>query len=238
MPRARVAALIALVAVMLALGLPGAGTGDASAKSADDKRGFRGCRLQKAQSFLKRTWFVRGGQLQAKRHLKALRYRIEKYGSLPDLEMNELNSRSVATQVRGTRFFGLPLQVHEKVALALRCVENRIRKSCKKKSDRYTPKAVGGFRQGNTYRGQEVSNHLFGIAVDIDPDRNPCCGCVDPWPTHKLCQGDAPSIYDRTSLPRCWVRAFERYGFWWLGRDTLKDTMHFEFLGNPERIEP
>jgi len=77
----------------------------------------------------------------------------------------------------------------------------------------------------------------IGIAVDIDPDRNPCCGCVQPWPEHPACQGDAESVFDRTELPRCWIYAFERYGFYWLGRDPhLRDTMHFEFLGDPSRI--
>ena len=79
-------------------------------------------------------------------------------------------------------------------------------------------------RVGNTYRGGEVSNHLFGIAIDIDPDKNPCCGCVDPWPTHPLCKLVGASIWEKTALPKCWVQAFERYGFYWLGRDVLQDT--------------
>jgi hypothetical protein len=37
-------------------------------------------------------------------------------------------------------------------------------------------------------------------------------------------------------MPECWVHAFERYGFYWLGHDVLRDTMHFEFLGDPARI--
>ena len=37
-------------------------------------------------------------------------------------------------------------------------------------------------------------------------------------------------------MPECWVRAFEKYGFYWLGHDTLMDTMHFEFLADPNRI--
>jgi hypothetical protein len=34
------------------------------------------------------------------------------------------------------------------------------------------------------------------------------------------------------------VRQFERFGWYWLGRDTLQDTMHFEFLGDPTQITP
>jgi hypothetical protein len=150
----------------------------------------------------------------------------------------ELNPSRAAAQAKPVRFMGLPLTVHEKIAPALHCVERRIEKVCKSKSNRYKPRAVGGFRGMNSYRGGEVSNHLFGIAIDIDPARNPCCGCVDPWPTHPSCKKETKSVYEKTELTRCWVRAFERYGFYWLGRDTLEDTMHFEFLGDPDRIIP
>jgi hypothetical protein len=94
---------------------------------------------------------------------------------------------------------------------------------------------LGGLRTANTYRGVEISNHLFGIAIDIDPERNPCCGCVDPWPSNPICKNKGP-VYKRTALPKCYIRAFERFGFDWLGHDKLEDTMHFEFLGDPDRI--
>jgi hypothetical protein len=40
------------------------------------------------------------------------------------------------------------------------------------------------------------------------------------------------------AMPACWVSAFEQYGFYWLGHDELKDTMHFEFLGDPNKVAP
>lgn len=195
------------------------------------------CRLQEPKDFLKRRYFVRKGQVDARRNLKSLRYRVEKYGRVDGIGLDALNPETAFSHAVSTRFFGLPLTIHRAVEPALRCVEKRIRKTCQRSTERYKPMALGGFRQANTYRGGEVSNHLFGIAIDIDPDRNPCCGCVDPWPNHPACQGDAESVYDRTALPRCWVQAFERYGFYWLGDDPdLRDTMHFEFLGDPKRI--
>ena len=45
-----------------------------------------------------------------------------------------------------------------------------------------------------------------------------------------------PDPQERAALPACWIKSFERFGFHWLGRDALEDTMHFEFLGDPERI--
>ncbi|HEY6561428.1 MAG TPA: M15 family metallopeptidase [Polyangiaceae bacterium] len=209
-----------------------------SKRKKSEKSGGGGCRLQRAQSFLKRPNFVKGGMLQGRQHQRALEYRVEHYGWIEGLGLESLNAKSAFSHAKSVKFLGLPLSVHEKIAPALRCVERRIQKRCSKSDSRYVPRAVGGFRQGNTYRGGEVSNHLFGIAIDIDPDKNPCCGCVKPWPDHPLCKDPSRSIYEKTSLTRCWIRAFERYGFYWLGRDELEDTMHFEFLGDPDRIEP
>lgn len=197
------------------------------------------CRLQDAQPFLKRTGFVTHGRLSPSRHARAVRYRVEHYGSveLDGFDLQAINSVTAPSQAVGVKFMGIWVSVHKKMAPALHCVEKRIRKVCTRSKDRYQPHAVGGFRDENTYRGGEISNHLFGIAIDIDSDRNPCCGCVSPWPDHPACKGDASTVYERTALPRCWISAFERYGFYWLGRDPeLRDTMHFEFLGNPDRI--
>jgi hypothetical protein len=232
----------------MALGLLGAAlprVGDAAAEtrshaaSGSASHGASGggsCRPQKAQPFLKRSNFVKKGQLRGREHQRALRWRAETYGSVTGLET--YNSQSADASAASTRFMGLPLSVHKKIVPAVHCVEHRIRATCTKKGTRYTAHAVGGFRQDNTYRKGEVSNHLFGIAIDIDPDKNPCCGCVDPWPNHPLCKSEASSVFEKTALPRCWIDAFERYGFYWLGRDELQDTMHFEYLGNPERIAP
>ena len=95
---------------------------------------------------------------------------------------------------------------------------------------------MGGIRYKNTYRGVEVSNHVYGIAIDIEPDRNSCCGCVAPWPNHPLCKAKDKTVWERMAMPKSWVDVFERYGFYWLGHDVLMDTMHFEFLGDPDRI--
>lgn len=196
-------------------------------------KAWAACQPHKPQAFLQRSTFVRNGALDPQRHERALRFFAEHYGSVEVETTKRWSTDAARSHSKTVRFMGLPVVVHERVAQPLRCVERRIQATCKGKSS-YTPRAVGGFRDGNTYRGGEVSNHLFGIAIDIDPERNPCCGCVDPWPTHALCKKEgASSIYDKTALPKCVVQAFERYGFYWLGRDSLQDTMHFEFLGDP-----
>ncbi len=238
----RLAAITVLAICALAAGLPAVDDAQArpttKAKLASAGEGeFRWCRLQRPQRFLKRESFVKAGQLRADAHNKALLYRVKHYGHVDGVGLEKYNSKTAISQAAQTRFMGLPISVHQKIVPALRCVERRIQKTCKKNGSRYTARAVGGFRTANSYRQGEVSNHLFGTAIDIDPERNPCCGCVDPWPTNPRCSG-TKSIWEKTSMPRCWVDAFERYGFYWLGRDQLEDTMHFEFLGDPDRILP
>jgi hypothetical protein len=129
----------------------------------------------------------------------------------------------------------LPIRMHRRVIPALKCVEEAIKQACA--DHPYTPHALAGIRFRNTYRGGEVTNHIYGIAIDVDPAVNTCCGCVTPWNDAPACKKPAKTEYDRMAMPECWVHAFERYGFYWLGHDRLRDTMHFEFLGDPDRIE-
>jgi hypothetical protein len=221
--------VIAVIVLGLGLGMP-----DLQAASG---LGLPRCKPQKALEFLKRPSFVRKGRLDGHGNDRALRFRVEHYGRIEGMPFAELNHEKAHAQAVTAHFFGLPISIHRAVEPALRCVERRIRASCRDSHERYKPHAIGGFREQNTYRGGEVSNHLFGIAIDIDPDKNPCCGCVDPWPTHPACQAVGKELFGRTALPPCWVDSFERYGFYWLGRDPqLRDTMHFEFLGDPERV--
>jgi hypothetical protein len=205
----------------------------ARASKASHKK--RGCRREKPVSFLVRKNFMKNGQLRPKIHQKALRFRAEHYGWVEGLGLEAYADHSAISDAVQTKFMGLPVRVHKKIVPKLHCVERTIRASCNGKGQRYVPHAIGGFREQNTYRQGEVSNHLFGIAIDIDPEKNPCCGCVDPWPTHPNCQDQSKSVYQKTALPRCWIDAFEQHGFYWLGHDTLQDTMHFEYLGNPDR---
>jgi hypothetical protein len=194
-----------------------------------------GCRVQAPQKFLMRRSFLNKGILDMKKQSAAVRYLAERYGRVDSEATAQWSTQSALAQAKTVRFLGLSVSVHAKIAPALACVERRIRKSCTG-SSRYTPHAIGGFRAANTYRGVEVSNHLFGIALDIDPERNPCCGCVDPWPSNPICKNTGP-VTKRTALPSCWIKSFERFGFDWLGHDTLEDTMHFEFLGDPDLIK-
>jgi hypothetical protein len=232
----RVTSLLLFACTVLFAVLPSV---SAAERAHGKKHARKACSVQGPQKFLIRSSFIKHGALNAAAHDKALRYRAEQYGSVEGFGLERYNKEKAYSNAVSVRFMDLPLQIHKKVAPALRCVERYIKRTCTGPKERYTPRALGGFRTTNTYRGGEISNHLFGIAIDIDPDRNPCCGCVSPWPDHPACRSSSSTIFERTALPRCWIDAFERYGFYWLGRDPdLRDTMHFEFLGDPQLIAP
>ena len=164
---------------------------------------------------------------------RSIRYRTEQYGYYKDFGLRSWNPRSLQSQMRVAKFMGLPVVLHERVIPALRCVELALERDCAEQP--YRPRTLAGVRQTNTYFGGDVTNHVYGIALDIDPSVNPCCNCVEPWRSNPRCLG-TKSDFERMAMPRCWVTAFERYGFYWLGHDELKDTMHFEFLGDPAKI--
>src|SRR5262245_21482871 len=79
------------------------------------------CRLQEPQAFLKRTGFVRHGQLSPARHARAVRYRVEHYGSVEaeGFDLEPLNAERAPTQALGVKFMGLWVNVHKKIATAL-----------------------------------------------------------------------------------------------------------------------
>jgi len=188
------------------------------------------CNEQSPQDFLVRGNFLKtpGG------NQRAIQYRTDTYGFFPGFGRPGPDARPVSVSVVDTTFMGLPVRMHKKVVPALACVEEEIRRSCA--DHPYTAHALAGIRFKNTYRGGEVTNHIYGIAIDVDPNLNTCCGCVKPWNDAPRCHRPAKTEYDRMEMPECWVHAFERYGFYWLGHDVLQDTMHYEFLGDPDRI--
>jgi hypothetical protein len=188
------------------------------------------CNEQAPQEFL-----IRGNFLKDKSgNQRAIQYRTDQYGYFKGFGRPPPDAQAPSTQVISTTFMGLPVRMHRKVVSALACVEKEIERACA--DHPYTPHALAGIRFRNTYRGGEVTNHAYGIAIDVDPDINTCCGCVKPWSDAPACKRTGKSEYDHMAMPECWVHAFELFGFYWLGHDVLRDTMHFEFLGDPDKI--
>jgi hypothetical protein len=199
------------------------------------------CNEQPPQDFLIRKnffpkWNAKPDEAKERQaaHQRAIAYRTEQYGYVGGFGSPSMNPHPPPFYTKKTEWFGLPVVVHEKIIPALQCVEQEIKDSCA--DHPYTPRALAGIRFHNTYSTGEITNHMYGIAMDIDPAINSCCGCVPPWNSNPLCHKQVTSEYERMAMPECWVHAFEKYGFYWLGHDVLQDTMHFEFLGDPDRI--
>jgi len=199
------------------------------------------CNYQEPQDFLIRSnWLVRANmplEEQAERRARAqraIRFRTEHYGYYEGFGQRSWNDNPPTYYAERTTFMDRPVRVNAHLVPLLACVEEQIRSECADVP--YEPQRLSGIRTRNTYHNGEVSNHVYGIAVDVDPTLNTCCGCVAQWGDHPLCQREVDSVYERMAMPSCWVHVFERFGFYWLGRDPMQDTMHFEFLGDPERI--
>ncbi|MGO9836229.1 MAG: M15 family metallopeptidase, partial [Polyangiaceae bacterium] len=189
------------------------------------------CNDQSPQDFLVRGNFLKDGPDGNRR---AIQYRTDQYGYFKGYGKPGPDARPPSASLVDATFMGLKIKMHRKVAPALACVEEEIKRACVEHP--YVAHALAGIRYKNTYRGGEVTNHAYGIAIDVDPAINTCCGCVKPWNDAPACKRPAKTEYDRMAMPECWVHAFERFGFYWLGHDVLRDTMHFEFLGDPDRI--
>jgi len=199
------------------------------------------CREQPAQDFLLRAGQIAkiGAPGAERRAIEAARkrsidYRTRHYGRFPGVGSPGDNPHPPRFYAKLTKFMGLPVLLNEKILPAVACVEAALLRECAERP--YRPMAVGGIRVDNTFKDYEVSNHVYGIALDIDPDKNPCCNCVGKWRERDACKKTVSSPFERMAMPQCWVEVFERYGFHWLGHDELEDTMHFEFLGDPDRI--
>lgn len=183
-----------------------------------------------------------------KRHLNIHAWRTRHYGYYKGFGSTKDNGYAPSHYTRTITLWGMKLTINEHLIAPLRCVEREVASGCATCTPReelpnecsakkfpYRPHALSGLRTKNTFRGGEVSNHVYGIAIDLDPAENTCCGCVGKWKRHPMCKKPLPP-HERMIMPYCWVEAFERYGFYWLGRDKLQDTMHFEFLGDPSPV--
>jgi len=199
------------------------------------------CNEQAPQSFLMRSNHIprigaspEEADQRQRLHMVALEYRIRRYGFIRGVGSPTWNPYPPVTYTEQTTFFGIKVRLNKRIIPALACVEEEIRRSCAKAA--YKPEVLDGIRFKNTLYNGEVTNHAFGIAIDINPGENSCCGCLPPldsWPT---CKRPAASPFERTKIPKCWVDSFTKYGFYWLGYDPIGDTMHFEFLGDPDAI--
>lgn len=115
---------------------------------------------------------------------------------------------------------GGTVQVHKKIAPCVEAVE-RERKAA---GINYPiTSGIGGYRSSDGQIGN-ASFHVYGAAIDVNPETNPYCngGSV---------VGN-PAYCGNPEIPMSLVKIFRKYGFYWGGDYTsLKDYMHFEWHG-------
>lgn len=228
-------------AAVFAAAIPIASPTTSSTKNAPIGTPTLECREQTAQDFLlRRGQIAKIGASRSEREVieaarkRSIDYRTRQYGHFPGFGSGSDNPHPPRFYAKRTKFMGVPVVVHEKIVPALACVEAALKRACT--AHPYQPRGVSGIRFENSFKDYEVSNHVYGIAIDIDSHLNPCCNCVGKWREQEICRKKVDSAFDRMAMPRCWVEVFERHGFYWLGHDELEDTMHFEFLGDPDQI--
>ncbi|MBU0456587.1 MAG: M15 family metallopeptidase, partial [Nanoarchaeota archaeon] len=211
---------------------------------------------QEPQERFMRKNYLPTGTLQ-----EFINYRTQNYGHFPGFGDKSLNKNPPLFYAEKSTFMGLAVNLNKKIIPALKCVEQELttKQRCQVcentqkypdecglewKKYPYQPKGYSTFRGENSYLSGEVSNHVYGIAIDIDPSFNSkvgngCCGCGDArYKADPLCKNPNLKTYQRMVMPACWIDVFEEYGFYWLGDDPqIQDAMHFEFLGDPTIIE-
>ena len=229
--------ILSSFALLLALALPSISFGQDSVLS-DTVEPI--CNPQQPNPILVRANYIRHRHMSSAErdradavHAEAIRYRTEQYGYFEGVGDPEWNSQTPRENSRRTDFMGVSIRLNERVIPALQCVEAEIRATCK--DEPYQPQRYSGLRRSPT-PGREISNHVYGIAIDIDPRDNTCCGCIGTWGEHELCDVETDDIFERMSMPRCWIKALSLYGWYWYGHEDIQDTMHFDFLGNPDAI--
>jgi hypothetical protein len=135
-------------------------------------------------------------------------------------------SRPSEEQVR-TKFLGIPVRVHRKIAPHLEQVASRLAEARARDASLrpFLRRLSGGFADRNIAGTDRRSAHAFGIAIDLDKSMS------DYW----RWQRKGPHRW-HNRIPQPIVDAFEAEGFIWGGRWYHYDTMHFEF--RPEMLDP
>lgn len=127
---------------------------------------------------------------------------------------------SVRKQLVTVDFLGFDLKVHKKHAKQFEAVAADIKASAEYKKNPYKPKQAATFCWRKVRGGTSLSNHSFGIAIDLD------------WNTNPMTTNTTKIVAWKTSkgrLPQYVINAFKSNGFRWGGDYKVrKDFMHFE----------
>ena len=145
--------------------------------------------------------------------------------TMTELERKEVygfTKEKVKEHLVKTTFLGKKVYIHSLHEAQLANVEKRIKKyEAKHKLKEYKPKQVSSFNWRLIRGGLNLSNHSFGIAIDLDWKYNPMT--ADYNEIKKWNSSDK-------KIPQYVIDAFLKEGARWGGQYRgRKDYMHFEF---------
>ena len=134
------------------------------------------------------------------------------------------SAKAVATHIVGVKW--LPkLKAGTLQMTTVFAIDGLVRKISEALQDdaalaKYGLKPGGGFNWRVIAGTTQLSEHSFGIALDVN------VGSSDYWRWAKPVKGTIPY---KNRIPLALAALFERYGFIWGGRWYHYDTMHFEY---------
>jgi len=132
-----------------------------------------------------------------------------------------------------TDFLGFSVQVHERIAGALRDVASDCETA--RSSDPGVAAFFAGLAEIDGFNYRDVagtfarSYHGYGLAVDLIPKSYAGKAPYWRWVMDKDDRWWATPYEKRWAVPQPIVSAFERHGFVWGGKWLFFDTMHFEY---------
>ena len=147
-----------------------------------------------------------------------------------------MNPSGAATHAKGVKFFGHALQVHEKIAPALACVEKRLKKELHRQPSLHC-RSAGGLRTTNTVpRRRGVKPPAPASRSTSTPTtRSRAAAASIHGRRARSAKGPGQDrLSARIRALKCWIQLARALRLRLArSRPEVGDTMHFEFLGDP-----
>ena len=141
--------------------------------------------------------------------------------------------REIIRQLKKIKFFGIEIEVHNRIADALTRIEKKILTLQKNSPEiRFFIKNIGaswGFNWRVIADSGKLSNHSWGTAVDILPINYRNKKIYWLWEAAGNDNWMKILPYKRWNPPDAVIKIFEDEGFIWGGKWDLWDNMHFEY---------
>lgn len=146
---------------------------------------------------------------------------------------NGKNRKQILKQIRRSKFLGYDIWIHQRIAVPLRRVQEKIYVA--KKTDKEVKKFLKELKYCWSFNWRiiadsgKISNHSWGSAIDLLPRKYRNKKIYWYWEATRNDNWMKIMPYRRWAPPKAVIEAFESEGFIWGGNWTLWDNMHFEY---------